>query len=58
MNTAPQVLQWYKTHKSGVEGIIVETVPNKTGSIRVRLITAELTTRWTTWVPEVEEATV
>ena len=48
----PKVGDIYKTAKSGVVGVIVETVPNRTGSIRIRLITANLETRWSTWVPE------
>ena len=48
----PKVGDVYTTHKSEVTGIVVETVPNRTGSIRVRLITTSLETRWTTWVPE------
>jgi hypothetical protein len=48
----PKVGDIYTTHKSEVTGIVVETVPNRTGSIRVRLITTSLETRWTTWVPE------
>jgi hypothetical protein len=48
----PKVGDVYTTHKNKVTGIVVETVPNRTGSIRVRLITTSLETRWTTWVPE------
>lgn len=42
----------YITHKSGVEGIVLEIVPNKTGSFRIRLVTTALETRWTTYIPE------
>lgn len=45
----------YITHKSGVEGIVLEIVPNKTGSFRLRLVTTQLETRWTTYVPELEK---
>ena len=50
--TEPMIGDLYTTKTSKVEGFVVEKVPNKTGSIRLRLITTELTTRWTTWVPE------
>lgn len=50
--TTPKILDFYTTKVSGVSGVIVEMVPNKTGSIRIRLITTSLETRWTTWVPE------
>ena len=52
MNNTPQLMDVYTTAKSGVTGIIVELVPNRTGSIRIRLVTTTLETRWTTWVPE------
>lgn len=52
LNFEPEIGDFYKTAKSGVLGWVVEKVPNKTGSIRLRLMTAELTTRWTTWVPD------
>jgi hypothetical protein len=42
----------YITQKTGVEGIILEIVPNDTGSVRLRLVTPALETRWTTYVPE------
>lgn len=42
----------YTTQKSGVTGMIVEIVPNDTGSTRLRLVTPQLETRWTTYVPE------
>ena len=44
--------QTYTTHKSGVVGQIMEIVPNRTGSFRVRLNTAE-GERWTTYLPPV-----
>jgi len=50
----PKILDFYTTQTSGVSGVIVEMVPNKTGSIRLRLITTSLETRWTTWVPDKE----
>ena len=44
--------QTYTTHKSGVVGQIMEIVPNRTGSFRVRLnVNGE--TRWTTYLPPV-----
>jgi hypothetical protein len=56
MNTAPQIGDFYTTHKSGIEGFVVDMSPNKTGSIRVKLITSDtnntITYRWTTWVKE------
>lgn len=52
LNFEPEIGDFYKTARSGVLGWVVEKVPNKTGSIRLRLLTAELTTRWTTWVPD------
>jgi hypothetical protein len=55
MSNKPELMQVYTTAKSGVTGLIVEMVPNRTGSIRLRLITTTLETRWTTWVPSVVE---
>lgn len=46
----------YITQKSGVEGIVLEIVPNKTGSFRVRLVTTQLETRWTTYLPELDKS--
>ena len=55
-----EIGQHYTTQKSGVQGIIVEVVPNRTGSTRLRLLTftdeGQLTTRWTTHVPPVSPA--
>ena len=48
----PEIGDYYVTHKSKAEGWVVEKVPNTTGTIRIRLFRADLTTRWTTWVPE------
>lgn len=48
-----EIGQIYTTHKSGVVGQIMEIVPNRTGSFRVRLNTAE-GERWTTYLPPVE----
>jgi hypothetical protein len=42
----------YTTQKNGVTGMIVEIVPNDTGSTRLKLLTADLVIRWTTYVPE------
>ena len=48
-----EIGQIYTTHKSGVVGQIMEIVPNRTGSFRVRLnVNGE--TRWTTYLPPVE----
>jgi hypothetical protein len=47
-----QVGDKYTTQKHNVEGIIMEIVPNDTGSVRLRLVTTNLETRWTTYVPE------
>lgn len=56
MNTAPQIGDFYTTHKSGIGGFVVDMSPNKTGSIRIKLITSDtnntITYRWTTWVKE------
>jgi hypothetical protein len=56
MKTAPQIGDFYTTHKSGIEGFVVDMSPNKTGSIRIKLITSDntntITYRWTTWVKE------
>jgi hypothetical protein len=43
----------YTTHKSGVNGWIMEIVPNRTGSFRLRLRTEDNEIRWTTYVPPV-----
>jgi len=43
----------YTTHKSGVHGWIMEIVPNRTGSFRLRLRTENNEVRWTTYVPPV-----
>jgi hypothetical protein len=43
----------YTTHKSGVVGWIMEIVPNRTGSFRLRLRTETNEVRWTTYVPPV-----
>lgn len=51
----PEIGELYTTHRSQVVGFVVEKVPNKSGSIRLRLLTAELTTRWTTFVPAAPE---
>lgn len=48
----PQLLDTYTTRKSSVTGVIVEIVPNRTGSLRLRLITTDMQTRWTTWLPK------
>jgi hypothetical protein len=53
--TAPELGEFYTTHKSHEEGWVCEIVPNPSGSIRLRLRTVDLKVRWTTWVPyEVE----
>ena len=48
-----KVGQRYTTHNSGVKGVIVEVVPNPSGTSRVRLATknVEQPYRWTTFVP-------
>ena len=51
MDKTPELMDVYTTKVHGVKGIIVEIVPNRTGSLRLRLITTTLETRWTTWVP-------
>jgi hypothetical protein len=48
---APEVGEFYVTHKSEVEGWVCEIVPNPSGSMRIRLRTVDLQVRWTTWVP-------
>ena len=53
MTEVPEVGQLYETQKSHVIGVVVEVVPNRTGSYRLRLVTPQLETRWTTFVPEV-----
>ena len=52
MNTLPEIGEEYTTHKSGVTGWVMEIVPNSTGTFRLRLRTATLETRWTTFIPE------
>lgn len=47
----PQIGDIYKSHASGVEGVVVESVANKTGSTRLRLVTSGLENKWTTFVP-------
>lgn len=47
-----EVGDMYTTQKTGVTGVIVEIVPNDTGSTRLKLLTAEALFRWTTYVPE------
>lgn len=47
----PEIGQEYVTHKSKVRGWVCEIVPNKTGTFRLRLMTSDLETRWTTFVP-------
>jgi hypothetical protein len=42
----------YTTHKSGVQGWIMEIVPNRTGTFRLRLRTVDNEVRWTTYIPE------
>jgi hypothetical protein len=42
----------YTTQKNNVTGVIMEIVPNDTGSTRLKLLTADLVIRWTTYVPE------
>lgn len=51
----PQIGDIYKSHKSGVEGVVVETAQNKTGSTRLRLLTSSLDNHWTTYVPGVSK---
>ena len=48
-----EIGQEYTTHKSGVVGWIMEIVPNRTGSFRLRLRTETNEVRWTTYVPPV-----
>ena len=43
----------YTTQVSGVNGWIMEIVPNRTGSFRLRLRTEDNEIRWTTYVPPV-----
>ena len=52
--TAPIIGELYTTQRSGVTGIVVEIVRNPSGSLRVRLVTDTLETRWTTYVPDME----
>ena len=51
----PEIGELYTTKRSRIEGFVVEKVPNKTGSIRIRLLTIDLETRWTTFVPDAPE---
>jgi hypothetical protein len=57
----PKVGDVYTTQKTGVIGLVMEVVPNRTGSIRLRLLPlteqgfiANTEFRWTTWVPKVK----
>ena len=50
LNFEPEIGDYYRTHKSEVEGWVVEKVYNRTGSIRLRLRLDDLSIRWTTWV--------
>lgn len=52
MNTLPTIGEEYTTHVHGVTGWVMEIVPNRTGTFRLRLRTADLETRWTTFIPE------
>ena len=52
MTEVPKVGELYETQKSHVVGVVVEVVPNPTGSYRLRLVTPQLEMRWTTFVPE------
>ena len=56
MDKTPELTDMYTTQVNGVKGIVAEIVPNRTGSLRLRLITTTLETRWTTWVPPKVEA--
>ena len=47
----PAIGAEYTTHKNGVTGWVMEVIPNRTGSFRIRLRTASLETRWTTYLP-------
>jgi hypothetical protein len=47
----PEIGDYYVTHESGTEGWVMEIVPNKTGTFRMRLRTVELKSKWTTYVP-------
>lgn len=51
LNFEPEIGDLYETHNSRVIGWVVEKVPNKTGSVRLRLRLDDLSIRWTTWVP-------
>ena len=49
-----EIGQIYTTHKSGVQGQVMEIVPNRTGSFRVRLkVEGQSEPRWTTYLPPV-----
>jgi len=59
MTHEPKVGDVYTTQKTGIIGLVMEAVPNRTGSIRLRLLPlteqgfiANTEFRWTTWVPE------
>ena len=52
LNFEPEIGDYYQTHKSHFVGFVVEKVPNKTGTIRLRLLSTTLTHKWTTWTPE------
>jgi hypothetical protein len=39
------------TQSSGIQGVVQEIVPNRTGSMRVRLSTADGSEVWTTYRP-------
>jgi hypothetical protein len=47
----PEIGDFYVTHESGTEGWVMEIVPNNTGTFRLRLRTADLKSKWTTYVP-------
>jgi hypothetical protein len=47
-----EIGQEYTTHLSGVHGWIMEIVPNRTGTFRLRLRTEDNEVRWTTYIPE------
>ena len=48
----PRLYEEYTTHKSGVIGWVMDIIPNPSGTLRLRLFTADLETRWTTYVPQ------
>jgi hypothetical protein len=55
IHATPHLYELYKTQKSGEVGWVMEIVPNRTGSFRIRLRISETVTRWTTFVPERED---